>query len=197
MLYIQTSTQIEPQHYTSIHTGVALLAVAGGPLYQKFESSTSQITIERILCSPVSFRNCCVIVTSCPIFVLSTGVRVRIQEQKRTFLETTPTVPKYSLKAEAEAIDLIVPLVSTLMSMVLCKRLHLVQKMSEFRGTETQFLRIIRSPRSRQVQRYKHRGNPKDRDRDSCLASISGGPRGDINLYNARNHCSVLHQGRL
>jgi hypothetical protein len=161
----QTSTQIELQPwaaaYTSIFSGVAL-AATGSLLYHKSESSTSppRATTERMLCSPMSPRTCCMIITSCPIFVLSTSVRVHVR--KWTCLKTALTVPKYPLQANTEAIDLIAPLVSNLMSMVLRKRLHLAQKMFEFSGTETRFLWLIRSPRSRQVRRYERRGNPED-----------------------------------
>ena len=59
------------------------------------------------------------IVTS-PISVLSTS-QVRVHVQKWACLETALAIPEYPLKAKAEAIDLIVPLVSDLMSMVLRK----------------------------------------------------------------------------
>jgi hypothetical protein len=83
-------------------------------------------------------------------------------------------IPKHILQPKAEAIDLIVPLVPNLVSMVKFKRFDLAQKVIERLWTKNRKFWLIRAPRTRQVRRHKRWRATKDWDSDSCLAEMSG-----------------------
>jgi hypothetical protein len=67
--------------------------------------------------------------TPCPRFSIRTVARVRMDHDASGF------VPKYFLQTKPETIDLIIPLVPGLVSMVQVERLYLTQKMIKCRGT--------------------------------------------------------------
>jgi hypothetical protein len=65
--------------------------------------------------------------------------------------EASGMISEKPLQAEAEAIDLLVPLISDLVSVVQHKRLDLTQKMVERLGTEKRNLWLVRTFRAGQV----------------------------------------------
>ena len=119
------------------------------------------------------------IITSRPLSSMSVRVIVLI----RIIRVASMVITKDSLQAKAEAIDLIVPLVPVLMTMVHGKQLHFTQKLSQLSSTEARLLWLVRSLCACQVGGCDCPHNPESRDCDGCLALMSAMSRTGKGLY--------------
>jgi hypothetical protein len=87
---------------------------------------------------------------------------IRIEASIRVDLDAPRLVPKDLLKAETEAVNLIVPLTPCLVPIVQLEPLDLAQKMIERLGAVSRQLWLVRALRARQVRRYKRRCTTED-----------------------------------
>ena len=83
--------------------------------------------------------------------------------------------PKNLLEAQAEAMDLMVPLFADLVTMVQLERCDLTYKVLELLGTVLRHLWFVCALRARQVRRDKRRRAAEDRDRNRRLTSTLSG----------------------